>query len=70
MIIDIFRDQAESKPQILREAAYCALALASGKEPQELPMASRHFDLERDLDPDVVAFIASSERRLAEVQPK
>jgi hypothetical protein len=67
LIVGIFNDQSESKPQILREAAYCALALASGKSREELPAASRHFDIERGLDPDVVAYIVAAEQRCAEI---
>jgi hypothetical protein len=70
LIIDIFRNRSGSERQTPREVAYCALALASGKKLQELPKASRHFDLERDVDVDVIAFIVSSEQRLAELQQK
>jgi hypothetical protein len=66
LIIGIFRDQSESSRQILREAAYCALAIASGKPREELPKASRHFDLERELDPRVMAYIVAAEQRCAE----
>lgn len=59
-MIAIFRDRAEE--QILREAAYCSLAESAGKTPLELPSAARHFDLERDVDPQVVAYIDAAER--------
>lgn len=47
-------DRPEER-QIVREAAYCALATAVGKKPSELPPASRHFDLARESDPSVLA---------------
>jgi hypothetical protein len=66
LLIDIFRGRTEPKSQMLRETAYCALGEASGKAPLDLPPASRHFDLEHDLDPDVTAYIEAAERRLNE----
>jgi hypothetical protein len=65
LLIDIFHDHTESKPQILRETAYCALAEASGRK-SDLPPTSRHIDLDHGLDPDVVAYIEAAERRLDE----
>jgi hypothetical protein len=65
LLLRIFRDCSESKPQILRETAYKALAVASGKSDSELPPASRHFDLERDLNQDVLDYIDLAEQRLA-----
>jgi hypothetical protein len=62
LLIYVFRDPSEG--QLIRETAYCALGEAAGKNPSELPLASRHFDLERDLDPDVVAYIEEAERQL------
>ena len=53
LLLQIFRD--ESERQIVREAAYCSLALAAGKGADELPAASRHFDLEHDVDHSVIA---------------
>lgn len=64
MMTGLFRDEHER--QIVREASYCALALAAGKSLLELPSAARHFDLVRDVDPDVMAYIADAERRCAE----
>jgi hypothetical protein len=64
LIIRIFRDPSE--PQLIREVAYCALAEASGKTPAELPSAARHFDLERDVDPQVIAFIQAAEHRFGD----
>lgn len=61
-IIRIFRDPKEE--QTLREAAYCSLGIASGKTPLELLSAARHFDLERDVASDVMAFVVAAERRL------
>jgi hypothetical protein len=52
LLLQIFRD--ESERQIVREAAYCSLALAAGKPPNDLPATSRHFDLERDVDRSVI----------------
>src|ERR1051325_8670568 len=69
LLIEKFRDQSEPEPQMLREVAYCALGEAAGKLPQELPPASRHFDLEHGLDPDVLEFVAAAERRLASKDP-
>ena len=60
LLIGIFRDSSE--PQLIREVAYCALAEASGRTPAELPSAARHFDLERDVDPYVMAYIQAAER--------
>lgn len=64
LLIDIFHDRSGSDSQMIREEAYCALALAYGKSPRDLPQASRHFDLEHDVDSDVVAYIEAEERRL------
>lgn len=52
LLLQIFRDHSER--QIVREAAYCSLALATGKRLDELPTASRHFDLEHDVDASVI----------------
>jgi hypothetical protein len=54
LLLQIFRNDSER--QIVREAAYCSLALAAGKQAGELPSASRHFDLEHDVDCSVIAF--------------
>lgn len=53
LLLKIFRD--ESERQIVREAAYCSMALAAGKRLEDLPAASRHFDVKRDVDPLVLA---------------
>lgn len=53
LLLQVFHDDSER--QIVREAAYCSLALAAGKRLEELPAASRHFDLERDVDRSVIA---------------
>jgi hypothetical protein len=53
LLLETYRDKRER--QLVREAAYCSLALASGKQLDELPSASRHFDLEADVDPSVIA---------------
>jgi hypothetical protein len=63
LLIEIFQNPSEE--QILREAAYCSLARASGKRREDLPPASRHFDLERDVDPQVLAYIAEAKQRCA-----
>jgi hypothetical protein len=60
LLIDIFRDSSEA--HLIREVAYCALAEACGKTPAELPKASCHFDLEHDVDPEVMAYIQAAER--------
>lgn len=52
-LLQIFRDLSER--QIVREAAYIALAVAMGKQWDELPPHSRHFDLERDVDHSIIA---------------
>lgn len=52
ILLDIFN--AEDERQIVREAAYCALALAAGEKIQNLPANSRHFDLVRDINPSVI----------------
>jgi hypothetical protein len=70
LLIQIFRDRTESKPQILRETAYCALGEASGMSVLELPPASRHLDLEHGLDPKIVAYIDAAEIRLAQTEGK
>jgi hypothetical protein len=55
LLLTIFRNADED--QIIREAAYCSLAIAIGKSPLELPPASRHFDLEHDIDPTVLTVV-------------
>lgn len=60
LLLQTFRDDGER--QIVREAAYCALALAAGKHPNELPAASRHFDLDRDIDRSVISRIEATVR--------
>jgi hypothetical protein len=60
LLIKIFRDSTE--PHLMREVAYCALAESLGKTPADLPRASRHFDLEHDVDPEVIAYIAAAEQ--------
>jgi hypothetical protein len=64
LLIDIFRNRSNTEDQLSREVAYCSLAEAYGRKPYELPTASRHFDLERDIDPEVIDFIESEEKRL------
>ncbi|MEW6363200.1 MAG: hypothetical protein AB1714_01025 [Acidobacteriota bacterium] len=51
-LLHLFRDAAEER--ITREAAYCAMARAYGWGWQEIPRASRHFDLEKDTDKEVL----------------
>ena len=46
--------RSENEPQTIREAAYLGMARAMGRDWQALPPASRHFDLDRDVDPDVL----------------
>lgn len=58
LLLKIFRDSDER--QIVREAAYCSLALAMGKQPNELPTPSRHFDLDRDIDHSVISRIEAA----------
>jgi hypothetical protein len=70
VLLDVFDDESESAPQILRESAYRALGLVSGKKREELPPASRHFDLERDVDPEVLAFIAAARSRCRQERQK
>jgi hypothetical protein len=55
LVRDVFQDEGER--QIVREAAYCALALVAGRTPDELPAASRHFDLEHGIDPAVISYV-------------
>jgi hypothetical protein len=62
LLIHIFRDPLE-RP-FIRQTAYCALGEAAGKNRLELPIVARHFDLERDVDPDVIAYIEEAERQL------
>jgi hypothetical protein len=52
LLLQVFHDDTER--QIVREAAYCSLALAAGKRLEELPASSRHFDLEHDVDRSVI----------------
>lgn len=52
LLFAIFHD--ESELQIIREAAYHALGIAAGKKPNELPPASRHFDLRQDIDHRII----------------
>lgn len=58
LLLKIFRDEGER--QIVREAAYSALALAAGKKPHEIPMSSRHFDLDRDIDRSVLSSVEAA----------
>jgi hypothetical protein len=58
LLLTVFRDGSER--QIVREAAYCALAVAAGVAQRSLPEASRHFDLERDVDQSVIEHAESS----------
>lgn len=60
LLLKVFRDNSER--QIVREAAYCSLAIAAGKRIEELPTASRHFDLENDVDLSVIAFTETTLR--------
>ena len=46
--------ESEAQLHLLREAAYLVLGEASGRPWQELPPASRSFDLKRDVDPAVI----------------
>jgi hypothetical protein len=51
-LLDIFRTETEDK--LIREATYSALARAMGKGYNEIPSAARSFDLECDIDPEVI----------------
>ncbi|MGH7966568.1 MAG: hypothetical protein ACRERD_32860, partial [Candidatus Binatia bacterium] len=48
--------------RIVREGAYVALARAYGKEWAELPRLSRHFDVDRDVDPTVIKWAVENAR--------
>jgi hypothetical protein len=54
LLVDICTS-AEQAP-MSRQAAYCALARAYGKDWHELPPATRSLDLERETDPSVLAW--------------
>ncbi len=60
LLLKIYRDDREE--QTIREAAYRAVGEAAGKQFDELPPASRHFDLERDVDRSVIAFTEAALR--------
>ncbi len=49
--------------QLIRENAYCALARAAGRDWNELPSATRSFDLEKDIDLKILEEI---QQRLAQ----
>jgi len=50
----------EGNPRLVRQAAYFALARASGKDWRELPPASRRLDLAYDLDGSVLRWARAS----------
>lgn len=52
-VLEVF--QREGEPQTVREVAYRSLARAVGMAYNDLPSAARHFDLNRDTDPRVLA---------------
>ncbi len=52
VLLEVLADSSEEP--VLRQAAYFALAVASGKKVTELPPASRLMDLAKDVDPHVV----------------
>lgn len=51
-LLRIFADANEE--QTARESAYLALGIACGRRWQDLPVASRHFDLEHGIDESVL----------------
>jgi hypothetical protein len=59
-LLGLFRDVRVR--QIVREAAYGAIARAVGRTWNELPSAARHFDLETEIDRGVITL---AEGRLA-----
>jgi hypothetical protein len=59
-LLGLFRDVRAR--QLVREAAYGAIARAVGRSWNELPSAARHFDLETEIDRGVIAL---AEERLA-----
>lgn len=61
MLWGFFRNPAER--QIVREAAYCALARAVDRAWCEIPSAARHFNLETEVDQTVLNEV----RRLLEL---
>ncbi len=54
LLARVFTDSSAS--QMARQAAYFALARASGKAWRDLPPASRVLDLETETDPEVVSW--------------
>ena len=58
-IYELFQDESECS--ILRQAAYCAIAISVGKLPSDLPSPAR-FDFHKDIDPGV---IAEAQRRVS-----
>ena len=51
-LFELFESNQER--QIVREAAYCAMARAVGTPVSNLPSAARHFDLAKDTDQAVI----------------
>ncbi|HET9240598.1 MAG TPA: hypothetical protein VFO10_25260 [Oligoflexus sp.] len=51
-LYDIWNDEAQDK--MARESSYLAMGLAIGYGYDQLPPASRHFDVRKDIDPEVI----------------
>jgi ankyrin repeat protein len=60
-LFGIFNDA--TKESTIREAAYFALARACGRDWNELPPASRHLDLQSDIDPLVLSQVKAALER-------
>lgn len=52
-LFEIFSNENEERT--IREGAYLALARANGREWKDVPPASRHFDLDADIDQSVIS---------------
>jgi hypothetical protein len=65
LLLELFEREAED--QLIREAAYGALARAMGREYSEIPSAAKEFDLKADIDTSIIERAKSrlSQERLA-----
>jgi len=55
LLLDTFEDASEDR--LVREAAYRSLGHAAGDKWDKLPSAAKHFDLERDINPEVISHV-------------
>jgi hypothetical protein len=64
LVVEMYNDRSEPPPQLMRAAAYLALAKAAGRTYNEMPSDGLDFEVDEQQDPVVRAYIENAQRLL------